>query len=339
MKLTGQNAINYCRSPKPAPAILLHGEPNSKIMRKYNSIKEKLLGQNAANEMRITELNGAELRKDKSLAFDAIKAAGFFPGPRLVFVKNGTDSLSNIVNEIISDYKDGDTLLIVTANRLNIRSKLRKLFENSKTAISIGVYPDPITDQEIEIAIKESGIQNIGADARENLQHLAKSTELGDFEKILEKIFLYKIKDNTPISSKDILNCANSSTEIELDDLIEKICDGNAKGLVPFLFKLNTKGQSPTSTYIIVNQHFKNLHMLAIQPSNIEQALSGIRPPVFGAKRTKLISDSKKWGVKRLEQALTLLHESGLALRSSKPAPQQAIIDRTLIKISMIISK
>ena len=62
MKLIGQNAINFCLNPKPTPAILLHGEPDSKIIKKYESIKEKLLGENAENEMRITELSGAELR-------------------------------------------------------------------------------------------------------------------------------------------------------------------------------------------------------------------------------------------------------------------------------------
>ncbi len=339
MKLIGQNAINFCLNPKPTSAILLHGEPDSKIIKKYESIKEKLLGENAENEMRLTELSGAELRKDKSLALDAIKAVGFFPGPRLVFIKNGSDSLSDIANEIISEYQTGDTYLIITANKLNTRSKLRKLFESSKTAVSIGVYPDPLTDQEIEMAIEKVGVQNIETDARKNLKHLAKSIELNEFEQILEKIFLYKINDNTPISSKDILKCLNFSAEIEFDDLINKICEGNTKELSPLLFKLNTKGQNPTSTYVIVNQYFRNLHMLAIQPSNIEQTLSRMRPPVFGARRSKLISNSKKWGVKRLEKALTLLHESGLALRSSKSIPQHAIIDRTLIKISMMISK
>ena len=121
--------------------------------------------------------------------------------------------------------------------------------------------------------------------------------------------------------------------------MINKICEGNTKDLSPLLLKLNTKGQTPTSTYIIINQYFRNLHMLAIQPSNIEQAISRIRPPVFGDRRNKLLSNSKKWGVKRLEKALTLLHENGLTLRSSKPIPQQAVIDRTLIKISMMISK
>ena len=339
MKLIGQNAINFCLNPKPAPAILLHGEPDSKIITKYKSIKEKLLGENADSEMRLTELSGAEVRKDKCLVLDAIKAIGFFPGPRLVFIKNGTDSLCDIAQEVISKYQTGDTYLIISANRLNTRSKLRKLFENSKTAISIGIYPDPLTDQEVDMAIKKVGIQNIEIEAIKNLKLLAKSTELNEFEQILEKVFLYKVNDNTPISSKDISKCLNFSAEIELEDLINKICEGNTRDLSPLLLKIKTKGQNPTSTYIIINRYFINLHMLAIQPSNIEQTLSRIRPPVFGTRRSKLISNSRKWGVKRIESALALLHESGLALRSSKSIPQYAIIDRTLIKISMMISK
>lgn len=339
MKLTGKDATNFCLYPKPAPAILLHGEPESKILRKYQSISERLVGENAKTEMRVTELSGAEIRKDKGLVIDATKAIGFFPGPRMVFIKNGTDGLSDLFSDIIHNYQEGDAFIIVTANKLNTRSKLRKLFESSKTAISIGVYPDPLTTQEIELAIKNVGIQNITTDARKNLEQLAKSVEYNEFEQVLEKIFLYKIDDDTPISSEDISKCINLSSEIELDDLINKICEGNTKGLSPLLLNLNTKGQTPTSTYIIINQYFRNLHMLAIQPSNIEQAISRIRPPVFGDRRNKLLSNSRKWGVKRLEKALNLLHENGLTLRSSKPIPQQAVIDRTLIKISMMISK
>jgi DNA polymerase-3 subunit delta len=339
MKLTGKDATSFCLYPKPAPAILLHGEPESKILGKYQSISERLVGENAKTEMRVTELSGAEIRKDKGLVIDATKAIGFFPGPRMVFIKNGTDGLSDLFSDIIHNYQEGDAFIIVTANKLNTRSKLRKLFESSKTAISIGVYPDPLTTQEIELAIKNVGIQNITKDARKNLEQLAKSVEYNEFEQVLEKIFLYKIDDDTPISSEDISKCINLSSEIELDDLINKICEGNTKGLSPLLLKLNTKGQTPTSTYIIINQYFRNLHMLAIQPSNIEQAISRIRPPVFGDRRNKLLSNSRKWGVKRLEKALNLLHENGLTLRSSKPIPQQAVIDRTLIKISMMISK
>ena len=67
MKLTGKDAASFCLNPKPAPAILLYGEPESKILRKYQSISERLVGENAKTEMRVTELSVAEIRKEKGL--------------------------------------------------------------------------------------------------------------------------------------------------------------------------------------------------------------------------------------------------------------------------------
>jgi DNA polymerase-3 subunit delta len=77
------------------------------------------VGENAKTEMRVTELSGAEIRKDKGLVIDATKAIGSFPGPRIVFVKNGTDGLSDLFSDIIHNYQEGDAFLIVTANKLN----------------------------------------------------------------------------------------------------------------------------------------------------------------------------------------------------------------------------
>jgi DNA polymerase-3 subunit delta len=56
-----------------------------------------LLGPNADEEMRLTRLTAAELRSDSALLLDAVKAVGFFPGPRAVQVDQATDGLSRRV--------------------------------------------------------------------------------------------------------------------------------------------------------------------------------------------------------------------------------------------------
>ena len=108
MKLTGQNAVKYCIEPNPVPALLLHGEPNLKIKDKYKHIKSKLVGNNANDEMRLTEITAAELRKNKSLATDAIKAIGFYLAQNLRFALNdfGNKKRLNLITEIeISENK------------------------------------------------------------------------------------------------------------------------------------------------------------------------------------------------------------------------------------------
>lgn len=337
MKLTGQDAIKYCLDPTPVPALLLHGEPNTKVKDKYKYIKTKLVGSSANDEMRLTEITASELRKNKSLAVDAIKEIGFFPGPRLVLIENCTDGLTSLIEEIISSYKEGDAFLIVTASFLPARSKLRKLFENNKSTMSIGVYPEPPTIQEINLTIKTAGIGEI--EIKKDLVQLGQSMELNEFKQVLEKIILYKINDSSPLSYEDISECVEISLETKLEEVIDTICSGNTNYLASLLRKLTAKGQNPTSICIGVVRHFRNLHILASQPSKIEISLSKIRPPVFGARRNKLISNSKMWGIKRLERALNILMETDLRLRSSKLDPKNALIERALIKVSMMISK
>ncbi len=61
-----------------------------------------------------------------------------------------------------------------------------------------------------------------------------------------------------------------------------------------------------------------------------------MRPPVFGPRRDKLIRQAGAWGLARLEQALTLLVETDLSLRSAQRAPQMAVMERALIRLAML---
>jgi len=229
MKIAGKNAIKYILDPTPVPGLLLHGAPKDKIRYQYNQIKLKLVGNNADSEMRLTEIPAAELRKNKSLAIDAIKALGFFPGPRLVLIENCSDGLTTLIEETILNRNEDDAFLIVTANVLPVRSKLRKLFENNNNLISIGIYPEPPTIDELNLVIKKSGINTI--DNNKDLIQLGQSMGLADFENVLEKISLYKMQDSSPVSADDILECSGYSLDIELNEIIDEICSGNTHQL------------------------------------------------------------------------------------------------------------
>ena len=337
MKIAGKNAVKYILDPTPVPGLLLHGAPKDKVRYQYNKIKLKLVGNNAESEMRLTEIPAAELRKNKSLAIDAIKALGFFPGPRLVLIENCTDGLTTLIEEIILNHNKDDAFLIVTANVLSTRSKLRKLFEQHTNLISIGIFPEPPTIDELSLSIKKSGINTMD-DTRDLIQ-LGQSMGLADFEMVLEKISLYKMQDSSPVSADDILECTGYSLDIELNEIIDEICSGNTRQLGSKLKKLIAKGENPTSICISTIKHFRNLHTLASNPANMEISLSKIWPPVFGTKRNKLITDSRKWGLRRIERAIQILLETDLRLRSSKLEPKNALIERALIRICMMTAK
>jgi DNA polymerase-3 subunit delta len=61
-----------------------------------------------------------------------------------------------------------------------------------------------------------------------------------------------------------------------------------------------------------------------------------MRPPLFGARRDRILRQARAWGGARLEEALGMLADTELALRSSTRAPTQASLERTLLRLAML---
>ena len=62
-----------------------------------------------------------------------------------------------------------------------------------------------------------------------------------------------------------------------------------------------------------------------------------MRPPVFGPRRDKVLRQAQGWGVERLQQALTVITETDLSLRSAaQTAPAMALVERAMIRLAMM---
>ena len=55
---------------------------------------QALVGEKADEEMRLTRMPGAGLKKDPAQLIDAVREVGFFPGPRVVLLDDTPDSTS-----------------------------------------------------------------------------------------------------------------------------------------------------------------------------------------------------------------------------------------------------
>ena len=132
MKLSTRDAPAYFAKPDPGKAgLLIYGADAMRVALRRQEVIKALIGPEGADEMRLTRIAAADLRKDGALLLDAIKAQGFFPGPRVAFVEDAGDGLSDVIGTALSEWQSGDAAVIVTAGQLAARSKLRKLFEDA----------------------------------------------------------------------------------------------------------------------------------------------------------------------------------------------------------------
>lgn len=338
MKLSGRDATAFFRKPQPdRTGLLIYGEDAMRVALRRAEVIRALIGETGEEEMRLTRMAGSDLRSEAAPLIDAMKAIGFFPGPRAVFVEGANDTAAPAITAALEDWRDGDAMVIVTAGALKASSKLRKLFEGHRNSIAIGLYDDPPSRQEVEALLADHGLRNIPQPSLNALFDLSRELQPGDFRQTLEKIALYKFGDETPLSDTEISLCAPISNEAAVDRIIDIVADGQTDAIGPMLSRLTAQGVAPVTICIMLLRHFSSLHAAASDPAGPAAALGRARPPVFGPRRDRMIRQAQAWGMHRLEEAAHLILDTDLKLRSAaQHAPAMALVERMLIRLGMM---
>ena len=328
MKLNKRDGTGIVAKP-PANklGLLLYGSDAMRVALKRQEYLKALLGPQAEEEMRLTRIPAGDLRREPALLMDAIKAIGFFPGPRAAFVEGANELVAGIIIDTLKDWQAGDAQIIVTAGDLKKTAKLLKAFEGHRDAYAWGIFDDPPDRAEIERMLSEAKLRT-GGPAMGALEDLARSLDPGDFRQTLEKLSLYKLSDpDSPVSLEDIAACAPASVEAAVDDILNIVAEKKSALIGPLMRRLQSQGVNAVTLSIMAMRHFRTLHRTACNPG----------APIWGVRdRDRVMRQSRDWGTAKLETALGILTDTDLQLRSAgQTAPAMAIIERTFIRLAM----
>jgi DNA polymerase-3 subunit delta len=332
MKLAGAEANRWFAKPNPAAAgVLIYGADPMKVAMKRQQAVAAIIGPQGEADMRLARMSGADLRRDPAMLLDAVKAQGFFPGPRVAFVEDATDGLAETIAGALAEWRPGDAQIIATAALLPAKSALRKLFEPHPSAVAIALYDEPPTQAEIEEELRRAGLTRVDGTAMKDLVALSRDLDPGDFRQTLEKIALFKWGDTAPLSSEDVAVCAPATVEGEVDDILHAAAEGRMREVGLLMRRLEAQGTQPVTLAIRSLQHFRALHGAAVQPGG---AMMRGSPK----QRDRLARQVEGWGRDRLEEALALIVETDLTLRSTSKAPGLALVERMLLRLAGLAS-
>lgn len=336
MILKGAEIARYLARPDPSrPALLIYGQDAMRVAMKRAEAVKALVGEKADEEMRLTRLPGAGLRKDPAQLLDAVKEVGFFPGQRVVLVEDAPDTAADAIRAALLDWKPGDAAMVVTAGALGKSSALRKLFEPHPTAVTAPIYDDPPGEEEVARWLADTGLRQVPPAAMKDMMVLARALDPGDLRQTIEKIGLYKHDDPEPLTADEIALMAPATIEADLDELIHIVAERREGEFGPMMRRIEGQGVNPVTLCIAALRHFRALHLAAADPAGPGVALSRMRPPVFGPRRERMARQAQSWGMGPLEEAVRSLLDCDLMLRSSTRAPQMALVERALIRLAM----
>jgi DNA polymerase-3 subunit delta len=338
LKLSARDASGVFVRPDPHKmGVLIYGANAMRVALKRQQLVKGLIGPQGEEEMRLTRLQGGELRRDSAVLNDAIKAIGFFPGPRVVLVEDANENCADSVLAGLKYWQKGDAQLIVIGGALKPTSKIRKAFEVHPNAWAIPIFDEPPTRAEVEAGLAKVGIGDISPEANLAIIELSKVLDPGDFHQFLEKMSLFCMTQLGPVTIGDVEKCSPQSTEAALDDVIGLVADLKTNELAPVLHRVIAQGGTATGLCIAALRHFRMLHTAACDPAGAAQGVGKLRPPAYGPRRDRIQRQVTEWGRDRLEQVISLLLDTDLKLRSAgQTAPQMAQVERCFIRISMM---
>ena len=228
------------------------------------------------------------------------------------------DKINEIVINLIERNIDGITI-IINANVLEKKSKLRKLFEKEKNLACIATYPDTneilsnlalAFFKKIKISISQQNINLIvdkcGGD-RLNL------------ENELEKIEIY-LTEKKSISSEEILKLINLSENHTFYELIDNCLAKNTNKTINILNENNFSNEDCIiilRTFLLKAKKILNLSLEYEKNKDIDQTINSAKPPIFWKEKNIVKSQLNKWKPEKIKELIYLINDIELQIKKN----------------------
>ena len=306
--------------------ILKHYSLNENIIKKNNifllygnneGLKDDIINK-IIKDNHALRYDENEILNNQNQFYENATSSSLFENNKTIIVKRATDKIFKIVEEIFSKINK-ETLIILNANALEKKSKLRSFFEKEKEVICIAFYPDNeqtlsklaynfFTEKKITISQANINliISKCNGDRNTLLNELAK---IGNFT-----------LEGRKISTEDITKLINLNENHSVSQLIDNCLIKNKKKIMIILNENNFSNEDCiliTRTFLIKSKKILALLQQYEINKNIELTLSSARPPIFWKDKEIVTQQIYKWTPKSISRLIYKLNELELDIKKN----------------------
>ena len=259
-----------------------------------------------------------EILENSGIFFEKILTQSLFENKRLLIIKRATEKILKII-EVIKDKNIENTKIIINADALEKRSKLRSFFEKDKKFVCIAFYPDDYRTI-LQLTNKYLKERNISI-SQLNINRII---EKCNFDRNVLFIELEKIENlsrtKKKIDDEDISKLINIVENYSVSELIDNCLINNKKKII---YILNENNFSNEDTILILRTFLnkaKKILKLAIEyekNNNIDLTLSNAKPPIFWKEKEITKQQIQKWKSHSIKKLIFKINEIELNVKKN----------------------
>ena len=309
------------------PFVLLYGKNDGlKKEIKKNILKNKIITSNYEEKEIIDNLdNFIEQLNTKSL----------FEEEKLITINRASDKILKTLSEII-DKNNEDLIIIVDAENLEKKSKLRSFFEKEKNCACIPVYPDTQTTLS-KIAFDYLNKRKIPISSS-NVNIIINRCN-GDRKILLmelEKIEIFAMKGKK-VTSENIAKLSNLVENHSISELVDNCLAKNKNRTINILVENNFSNEDCVQiTRIFLNKLKKILKLSTEYQKNkdLDLTISLAKPPIFWKEKEITKQQIINSNPEKLKKTLFKINEIELLIKKNYENSINLITDFIMTQLS-----
>ena len=285
---------------------------------KNEGFKNEVAKNIIKNKNNILNYEEKEILENKDNFIENILTKSLFDEKKTIIIKRSTDKILGII-ENLNSKKLEDTTIIVNADILEKKSKLRTFFLIDKKLVCVPFYPD--NDQTLS-KLTHNFLKNKNIlISQSNINSIINKCN-GDRETLLNELnkIEYYSKNGKKISSEDIIKLTNLSENHSVTELVDNCLAKNKKKIINILNENNFNNED----CIIIVRTLLNKSKKILKLSNdyennnnIDLTISSAKPPIFWKDKEITKQQIYKWKPDNIKKLIYKISEIELLVKKN----------------------
>ena len=277
---------------------------------KNEGLKNHIIKDVLSAKKNILNYEEKEVLDNSEIFIENLLTKSLFENEKIIIIKRVTNSLIKILDKMSNIISD-DLIIILNADNLEKKSKLRSIFEKHKEYVCIPVYPD-----------NEQALLNLAVNylkdkkilmSHENVNLLVNKCS-GNREALLNELQKVEFlsKSQLKLTSEKISKLVNLNEDYSVSELIDSCLAKNQKKTINILNENNFSAEDCILIIrVFLNKSKKILELSSIfeKNQNIDLTISAAKPPIFWKDKEITKKQIYLWKPKHVKNLIYKLHE------------------------------
>ena len=290
-------------------------------------LKSKI--KNKFKNAEIISYDQSEILQNNQVLFRELGNLSLFEKEKIFFIENTNDKILSLIRDIVDKFNS--TRVILFADVLEKKSKLRIFFEKGNSCGIAACYPD--NEITIKRIIQErlaglSGLNNSIINLIADKCNLNRAKVQNEITKI-ETFF-----QNKKIDIDKLENLLDLKTNENFDLLKNEAFKGEKAKTNKLLSETIFEDEKNVLYLNLLNQRLHKLcEIKQDKNKNLEIAINNLKPPIFWKEKDAFIQQAKKWDIIKLRKVLEKTYSVEKEIKSNSIINKKVLMKNLIVEI------